>query len=135
MAKQSILAGYLALNATDLSTYIKSATLNIEVDAQDSTTFGSGGWMENIAGLKSATLEATALNDVAAAAIDSIIWPLLGTVVTFEIRLNNSVVGTSNPKYTGSVLVTGHNVGGEVGSLAQLDWSFPTSGAITRATA
>lgn len=135
MAKQAILAGYLALNGTDLSTYVKSAAVNVEVDPLDSTTFGSAGWMENIAGLKSATLEATALNDVAAAAIDSVIWPLLGTVVTFEVRLNNTTVSTSNPKYTGSVLVTGHNVGGEVGSLAQLDWSFPTSGAITRATA
>lgn len=135
MAKQAILAGYLALNATDISSYVKSAAVNVEVDPLDATTFGSNGWMENLAGIKSYTLEATALNDVAAAAIDSIIWPLLGTVVTFEIRLNNTVVGTSNPKYTGSVLVTGHNVGGEVGALAQLDWSFPGSAALTRATA
>jgi len=134
VAKQAVLAGYLALNGTDLSSYTRNATLNIEVNALDSTTYGSNGWMENLAGIKNGTLEFGALNDVAASAIDSILFPLLGTVVTFEIRLNSSAVSTSNPKYTGSVLISGHNMGGEVGELAGLDLSFPTSGAITRAT-
>lgn len=133
MAKQAILAGYLAINGTDLSAYTRTASLSVEVNALDATTFGSGGWMENLAGIKNATLEFSALNDVAASAIDSILWPLLATVVTFEIRLNNTTVGASNPKYTGSVLIAGHNIGGEVGELAALDLSFPTSGLVTRA--
>jgi hypothetical protein len=135
VAKQAILAGYLALNATDISSYTRNASLNIEVNALDATTFGSNGWMENLGGIKNGTLEFGALNDVAASAIDSVLWPLLGTVVTFEIRLNSSTVSTSNPKYTGSVLIAGHNIGGEVGALAGLDLSFPTTGAIARATA
>lgn len=132
MAKQAILAGYIAVNSTDISSYAKSAQISIEIDALDSTTFGSGGWMENLAGIKSGTLECNALNDVAASAIDNIMFPLLGTVVTFEIRLNSGARSTSNPGYTGNVLIAGHTIGGEVGQLAALDYSWPTTGAITR---
>lgn len=135
MAKQAVLSEFISLNATDLSSYIKDGTLEMESEALDSTTMGSSGWSEFLAGLKSATLSFNAVDDVAAAAIDSIIWPLFGTVVTFEVRLNSAVVGTSNPKYTGSVLVNKFAIGGEVGQLAMKELEFPTSGAITRATA
>lgn len=135
MAKQVVLTQFTSLNGTDLSSYLKNGALEMEADAQDSTTMGSSGWNEFLAGLKSATLSFSAVDDVAAAAIDSIIWPLFGTVVTFEVRLNSAVVGTSNPKYTGSVLINAFQIGGTVGELAMKDLSFPTTGAITRATA
>lgn len=135
MAKQAVLAQYIALNSTDLTAYVRNGTLNIEVNAVESTTMGSNGWTENVAGLRSATLEFEVADDVAASAIDSILWPLLGTIVTFETRLNSTTVSTSNPKYTGSVLVNGHALGGSVGDLATKGLSFPVTGAVTRATA
>lgn len=135
MAKMVLLASFLSLNANDLSARCSKIELTAEVEDKDVTTFGSGGWKEVLGGLKSAGLALGFKQDVAAAQLDSIMWPLFGTVVPFEVRLDNAVVGTSNPKYTGSVLIKEWKpIAGSVGDTAELDVSFPTSGAVTRAT-
>lgn len=136
MAKVVLLAEALLLNGTDVSTYTKKAELTINSEAQDTTTFGDAGWKTFLGGLKSADLGWDYLNDVAAAALDSIMFPLLGTVVTFELRVSNAVVGVSNPKYTGSVLIDGWKpVGGGVGDVNAAGQTYKVSGAVTRATA
>lgn len=136
MAKIVLTSEYVAINGTDLSEYCNKAELQIEVEAKDVTTFGSGGAKEFIGGLKSGTLALEFKNDFAASELDSIMWPLLGTVVTFAVRPTSAAVGTSNPSYSGSVLVTGHNpITGGVGDEATMSLSFPTTGAISRATA
>lgn len=135
MAVLVLTSTYLSLNATDVSAYAKKIELTVDAEQLDSTDFASGGWKEAVGGLKSGTVSFDANDDVAASAIDSIMWPLLGTVVAFEVRMTSAVVGTSNPKWTGSVLITGHSVGGDVGSLAQKSYSLPTTGVVTRATA
>lgn len=136
MAKQVLLASYLSLNATDLSAYTSKIELAVEVDEQETTTFASLSYKELLGGLRSGTLGITFKQDVAATLLDSIMWPLLGTVVAFEVRLSNAVVGTSNPKYTGSVLVTKWApIAGSVGDVAEVEVEYPTTGAVTRATA
>jgi hypothetical protein len=136
MAKQVLLQSAILIGGTDLSTYCSKIELTVEVEEKDATTFGSAGWHENLGGIKSGSLALTFKQDVAAAAIDSILWPFLGTLQTFETRLNNAVVGTSNPKYTGSCLIRQHNpISGSVGDVAEMSVTWPTSGAITRATA
>jgi hypothetical protein len=136
MAKQVLLQSYIALNSTDLSTYCSKIELTIEAEEKDVTTFGSAGWHENLGGIKSGSLALTFKQDVAASAIDSIMWALFGTQVTFETRLNNAVVGTSNPKYTGSVLIRQWNpISGSVGDVAEVSVTYPTTGAVARATA
>lgn len=134
MAVLVLTSTYLSLNATDLSSYAKKIELAVDAEQLDATDFASGGWRESVGGLKSGTISFDANDDVAASALDSIMWPLLGTVVAFEVRMTSSAVGTSNPKWTGSVLITGHNVGGDVGTLAQKGYTLPTSGTVTRAT-
>lgn len=135
MAKMVFTSNYVALNGTDLSAYCNKAELSVEVEDKDVTTFGSAGHKEVIGGLKSGTLALEFKNDFAAAALDAILWPLLGTVVTFETRPTSAAVGASNPKWTGSVLINGHGAGGGVGDEATQSQSYPTTGAITRATA
>ena len=136
MAKIVLTAEYVAVNGTDISSYLKKGELGLESEAQDATTYSSAGWKEFLGGLKSGELSLSYLNDVAAAALDSIMFPLFGTVVTFEVRATNAVVGTSNPKYTGSVLIKEWKpVGGGVGDINAADVSYPTSAAVTRATA
>ena len=135
MAVMALTTEYTGINGVDESANIKSSTLTIDVNPLDTTDFASAGWTEVIGGLKSGTLSIEFQDDVAAAAIDSKLWAILGTVVAFEVRLTSAVVGTSNPKWTGSVLINGHSVGGAVGELAGKSLSFPTSGAVTRATA
>lgn len=135
MAVFALTSTYLALAGADRSADVKSVTLSVDAAALDTTDFASGGWTEAIGGLKSGTLTIEFQDDVAASAIDSILWPLLGTVTTFEVRGTSAAVGTSNPKYSGSVLITQAAIGGAVGELAMKSLSFPTTGAVARATA
>ncbi|MEV6790904.1 hypothetical protein AB0M87_02660 [Streptomyces sp. NPDC051320] len=136
MPKMVLLAEYVALNGTDLSDYTKKGELTTKVEEKDVTTYGSQGWKELLGGLKSGELGLDFLQDVAASALDSIMWPLLGTVVTFEVRADNAAVSASNPSYTGSVLINGWNpIQGSVGDEATSGVSYPTSGAVARATA
>lgn len=135
MAVFALTSEFTSLNGADRSADIKSSVLTVDVNELDTTDFASSGWTEVIGGLKSGTLAIEFQDDVVAAAVDSVLWPLLGTVVTFEVRATSAVVGTSNPKYTGSVLITQASIGGAVGELAMKSLTFPTSGAVTRATA
>ncbi|RSD26348.1 phage tail tube protein [Amycolatopsis eburnea] len=136
MAKMVLLASFVTLNASDLSSYCSSIEATAEVDEQDVTTFGSGGWKEVLGGLKSGSIKLKFKQDFAAAALDAIMWALLGTVVTFEVRAVNSARSTSNPGYTGNCLIKKWvPISGDVGSAAEVDVEFPTSGAMARQTA
>lgn len=135
MAKQILTAEYVAINGTDVSSYVRKAELSVEVEDKDVTTFGSAGWNERLGGLKSAELALEFLNDFAANDLDSDMWALLGTVVTFEVRPTQASVGTGNPKYTGSILINAWNpIEGGVGDEASVGVSYPVTGAVTRAT-
>jgi hypothetical protein len=136
MAHMVLLAEFVSIGGNDLSTHADKCELAIDVEDKDATTFGSLGWKELLGGLKSGKLDVSFKQDVAAASLDSIMWPLLGTVVAFEVRLSNGSRSTSNPSYTGNVLITGWKPSsGSVGDVAASDVSFPTSGAVSRVTA
>lgn len=135
MAKQVLLQSFVSIGGTDLSSYCSKIELTVEVEEKDVTTFGSAGWHENLGGIKSGSLALTFKQDVAAGLIDSIMWPLLGTLAAFETRLNNSAVGTSNPRYTGNALVRQWNpISGSVGDVAEVSVTYPTSGVVLRQT-
>jgi hypothetical protein len=128
-------AEYLSINANVLSEYTRKCELTVEVEEKDVTNYASAGWKEVLGGIKSAGLAVEFLQDFAATELDSIMWPLLGTVVPFEVRADQAAVGTSNPKYTGNVLINGWSpLTGSVGDEATVSQDFPASGAVTRAT-
>ncbi|MFI2437402.1 hypothetical protein [Streptomyces sp. NPDC018693] len=136
MPKMVLLAAYLLLNSNDLSEYARKIELTVDVEEKDVTTYASLGWKEVLGGLKSGQLGLEFLQDVAATELDSIMWPLLGTVVPFTAKLDNSTTTTSNPAYSGNVLIKGwHPIQGSVGDEASVSVSYPTSGAVDRTTA
>lgn len=135
MAAVVLVGEYLAINGTDVSAYLKGATCETEVADKDATTMGSGGWHVRAAGLKDGSLKVELLDDFAAGLLDAIMWPLFGTIVTFELRATQSAVGVSNPKYTGSMLIKQHQAGGSLDDLAMKSVTYPTSGVVSRATA
>lgn len=136
MPKMVLTAEYLSINATVLHEYTRKAELTVEVEEKDVTNYASAGWKEVLGGIKSAGLAVEFLQDLAATKLDSIMWPLLGSVVAFEVRGDQAAVGTSNPKYTGNILINGWSpLTGSVGDEATVSQDFPTSGAVTRATA
>ncbi|MGW1595246.1 phage tail tube protein [Streptomyces sp. NPDC002343] len=135
MPKMVLLAQYLSINGQNLNTATKKAELSVEVEDKDVTTFGSLGWKEVIGGLKSAELACEFYQDFAASQLDAIMWPLLGTVVPFEVRADQGVVSATNPKYSGNILIKGWNpIEGSVGDEATVGITFPTSGAVARGT-
>jgi len=128
---------FVSLNGTERSSWISSVVLQIDVAELDSTDFADAGWTVPIGGRKSGSLQLTFNQDMAASAVDATLFPLLGTTVAFEVRADRTAsVSSSNPKYTGSVLVNSWSpVSGSVSDLATVSVTFPLSGAVTRATA
>lgn len=135
MAKFVLTAEKVLIGGTDLSTYCSKAEVTISAEIKDVTNYGSGGWKEELGGLKSAKLSIEFYNDFAAAALDSIMFPLLGTVVTFETAGTQAARSVSNPSYIGSVLVSDWNpITGKVGDVDQSTVSWQSTGAVTRVT-
>lgn len=126
---------YISINSNVLSDHGNKVELNVQVDDEETTAFGAT-YKARVGGLKDGTISITFYGDYVAANLDSILWPLLGTLVPFEIRPTSAIVGTGNPKYTGNVLITNLKpITGDVGKTVQFDVTWPTSGTVTRATA
>lgn len=135
MAFMVLTSEFLSLNGTDLSSYTNKAELSVEVEEKDVTTYTAAGWKVLIGGLKSGSLGIEFKQDFGTTALDATLWPLLGLVVPFEVRPTNAAASTSNPKFTGSVLIKELKpIQGGVGDEASMSVSYSTSGAVTRAT-
>ena len=132
MAVQALLNSFCSINASDISSDCKGITLSLDVAELDTTAMGST-YTGMIGGLKSGSLSIEVVDDVAASAIDSVLFPLLGTVVAFVVRVDSGAVAAGNPEFTGNVLISNYEIGGSVGDLASKSLTFPTSGTVARA--
>ena len=125
----------VTINGGTVSSSLASVELPIEIDEQETTAFGSE-WRTRIAGLKSGSITLEFHQDFAAGALDSILWPLLGTNATVTVVPTSGTVTASNPSYSGTFLVTQYTpYASTVGDLATVSVSWPLTGALTRATA
>ena len=125
----------VTINGQNLSTSLASVELPVEIDEQETTAFGSE-WRTRIAGLKSGSITLEFHQDFAAGALDSILWPLLGTQATVVVAPTSGTVTASNPSYSGTFLVTQYTpFSSTVGDLATVGITWPLSGSLTRATA
>jgi hypothetical protein len=129
-------AATLLINAVDRSALTSKVEVSADVDEKDVTTYTSAGWKSVLGGLKSGNVAVTLKNDLAAAGLDEIMWGLFGTVVPFEVRAVNSARSTSNPSYTGNMLIKSWTpITGSPGDVNEASYTFPTSGPVTRLTA
>lgn len=125
----------ISLNSVDLSTNIASATLDITKEEQLTTAFGQTS-VTRIAGLQDASLTLEFMQDFGSAAVDDTLFPILGSVVPFEIKPTSDATSATNPAYSGSVLVTNYTpFDSATGELATFSITLPVSGDITRGTA
>lgn len=134
MAVMALINEYVSIAANAMSDHVRSATLAMEASALDATAMGDG-WTKNVYGLKSGSLQVEFNDDFVASQVDAILWPLFGTNVAFEVRPDAGVVSVTNPKYTGLIGIAQHQVGGSLNEVARKSLTFPTSGAVARATA
>lgn len=125
------------INATDMSQYVTSVELPIEFEALEDTAMGDSG-RSRIAGLQDSNISITFNQDFASGAVDETIFPLLGSVVTINVRPTSAAISTTNPEYSGDYLVNQWNpFANSVGELAQaeVEWPLSDPAGVTRATA
>src|ERR1044072_8266363 len=94
----------LEINSVVMSAMAKSVTLSVEADELEDTAFGDT-FRSRLAGLKDWNVDVEFNQDFAASQGDAALWPLLGTLTTIKIRATSSAISTTNPEYSGTVLV------------------------------
>ena len=125
----------IKINGQDYSANLTQAELSLEADDVETTAFGST-YRSRIGGLKQGSLNLQFNQDFAAAGIDSVLFPLLGTAATVVIKPTSTAVSATNPTYTFNALVTSYTpISGSVGDLATFSVTWPVAGTVTRATA
>lgn len=118
-----------------LSDSIASVTLDITTDEVETTAFGSS-YRTRIGGLKDASVSLDFHQDFGAGAVDSILFPLMGSTVAVKIAPTSGTVTATNPEYRFDALVTQYQpFAGAVGDLATLSVTWPVSGEVVRGTA
>jgi len=133
MAKLVLTNANVTLGGTDVSSYVASVTLNISVNEVETTAFGSGA-TTRVGGLQDNSVTLDMHQDFSA--IEGLIYPLIGSTTSLVVKPNGTAVGTANPSYTMTPLVTEWTpVNGAVGELATASITWPVSGTVTKAVA
>ena len=137
MAKFVVTGTKVTFNGTDISSSCARAELVINAAEVDVTDFGSAGWTEVIGGLKSGQVSLDFHSDFGVGAISTLLADKVGTIGTVTlVAANGTAASATTPLYTANVLVNSFTpVSGAVGDLSTFSVTFPTSGAVTYATA
>lgn len=118
----------VTFGATDISSYVTSVTLGSTYDVVETTAFGNTA-RTRVAGLADNSVSFEFNQDYAASALESVIYPTLGTAVSITVR----PVAGSTPIYSFSALVSEWTpLNGAVGELATASVTWPISGTITK---
>lgn len=133
MALLALTSERVEIAGVDRSSFFKAAMITIDVAEKEVTNYVSAGWKEVVGGIKSSQFTGTVNDDFAAAAIDSVVFPILGTVVTLKLRPTNAATSASNPEYQTSVMVKNTSAGGKVGDVAEKSFTWPVTGPVVRA--
>lgn len=132
MAKLVLTNANVTLGGTDVSSYVASVTLNISANEVETTAFGSGA-VTRVGGLQDNSVTLDMHQDYSA--IEGLVYPLIGSTTSLVVKPNGTAVGTANPSYTMTPLVTEWTpVNGAVGELATASVTWPVSGTVTKAT-
>ena len=133
MAKLVLTDANITLGGTDISSDVAAVTLTSSAAEVETTAFGQGA-VTRTGGLKDNSVTLSIHNEYSS--IEGLVYPLIGSTATIIIKPNGTAVGTANPSYTATVLVTEWTpVNGAVGELNTADVTWPISGTITKATA
>jgi hypothetical protein len=118
----------VTFGATDISSYVTSVTLGSTFDVVETTAFGNTA-RTRVAGLADNSVSFEFNQDYAAGALESVIYPTLGTAVSVTVR---PVAGTT-PAYSFSALVSEWTpLNGAVGELATASVTWPITGTISK---
>jgi len=134
MAKFVLTDASVNLDANDLSDHVESLTINYGAETPEQTAM-SDITRRRLPGLIDWTVDVTFRSDFAAANLDSIIFPLVGGIaVVLIIKPTSAAVSSSNPTFTGNVLVATYNpLAGTVGDTSNSTVVLTGDGTLVRA--
>jgi hypothetical protein len=133
LAKLVLTDANITLGGTDISADVAAVTLTSSAAEVETTAFGQGA-VTRTGGLKDNSVTLSIHQEYSS--IEGLVYPLIGGTTSIVIKPNGTAVGTANPSYTATVLVTEWTpVNGAVGELNTADVTWPISGTITKATA
>jgi hypothetical protein len=125
----------VTVNSVDLTDHITTVSGFNETCADLQTTAMGETNISRIGGLKDSSVSITFLNDFAASEVYITLAALLGTAVPVTITPTSASVSATNPKKTGTCLVTELPfIDGSVGDLAEVSITWPVTGAISTVT-
>lgn len=131
MAKFTLTGAQVLIAGNDVSAHVKQITINYSIKPEDATGMGDLT-THDIPGLFNYSFDFDLQQDFAAANIDAILFPLLGTAVTVEVRPAAGARSATNPAYfSAAALFTDYPpIGGQVGGVAMAKIKFvPTNAA------
>lgn len=134
MARIVLTNASVTFASTDISSYVSSITLSTSLDVVDTTAFGSTA-RSRVAGLADNQVTVELFQDFASGALESIVYPTIGTSVAMVIKPVAGSTSATNPQYSFNALVSEWQpLSGAVGELSTASVTWPVSGAITKAT-
>jgi hypothetical protein len=118
--------------STDISSYVSSITLSTSLDVVDTTSFGNTA-RTRVAGLADNQVTIEFFQDFASGALESIVYPTIGTSAAMVVKPVAGTTTATNPQYAFNALVSEWQpLSGAVGELATASVTWPISGAITK---
>lgn len=137
MAKFTLVDAEVTVGGTDLSSMVRSVTINYNADMQDSTTMGTET-RTRIPGLKDWSIEVTFTQNFDSGSVDSVLFSLVGnqTATTVTVKGDASAATSpTNPEYSGSAYVeTYQPLQGAAGDLSETQVTFQAAGVLSQNT-
>lgn len=134
MANVVLTNAFVSLNSVNLSSLVRSVTLNYSSQLQDDTAMGDTA-VSRIGGLKDWSLEIEFFQDYDASKTDATLFSLVGSTFAVEVRHSAANASATNPKYTGTGILESYQpVGGAVGENLMAPVTIQGVGALSRGT-
>ena len=135
MAELVFTDAFVSIDGNDLSDHVKSVSIEYSADMQEITAMGDDTHTM-LGGLKNWSMSVEFNQDYAAASVDAVLFPLVGTSFTVIVRpVASTAVGATNPNYTGTGLLESYNpIAASVGEVGAASVSIQPGSTLNRAT-
>ena len=105
MARIVLTNASITFASTDISSYVSSVTLSTSLDVVDTTSFGNTA-RTRVAGLADNQVTIEFFQDFASGALESIIYPTIGTSAAMVVKPVAGSTTATNPSYSFNALVS-----------------------------
>ena len=128
-------------SGTDISTWVTQIEVGADIATLDTTTFGSGGFVAMVPGLKSGVMNLNILQDWAGSAPNALLG-MNGSVIAvgstgfIEIKPTSGSRSTTNPSFMAKIINNGwRTLNATVGGLSVIQWNVQITGGFAELTA